>query len=70
LGRGLLERSVVLALALAVLSPALGSQPAGADTDEDRRALTPLIWLHVLLYGEVKLNMKTRFDLGKAIPPA
>lgn len=40
LGRGLLERSLVLALALAVLSPALGSQPAGADSDAAQLAQT------------------------------
>jgi hypothetical protein len=37
-------------------------------TDEDRRGLTPLIWLHVLPYGEVKLNMGTRLVLGKGVP--
>ena len=37
-------------------------------TNEDRRGLTPLIWLHVLPYGEVKLNMRTRLALGKGFP--
>jgi TnpA family transposase len=36
--------------------------------DEDRRGLTPLVWLHVLPYGEVKLNMRTRLALGKSFP--
>ena len=35
-------------------------------TPEDRRGLTPLFWLHVLPYGEVKLNMNTRLTLGAA----
>jgi hypothetical protein len=33
-------------------------------TPEDRRALTPLFWTHVLPYGEVKLNMSSRLALG------
>ena len=39
-------------------------------TKEDLRGLTPLIWLHVLPYGEVKLNMRTRLALGKNFPQA
>jgi TnpA family transposase len=38
-------------------------------TPEDRRGLTPLIWLHVLPYGEVRLNMRTRLPLGRGIRP-
>ena len=38
-------------------------------TAEDRRGLTPLIWLHVLPYGEVRLNMRTRLLLGRGIRP-
>ena len=36
-------------------------------TAEDRRGLTPLIWLHVLPYGEVRLNMRARLPLGRCI---
>ena len=38
-------------------------------TDEDRRGLTPLIWLHFLPYGEVKLNMRARLALGRGNIP-
>jgi len=34
-------------------------------TDVDRRALTPLFWTHVNLYGKFDLDMDTRIDLGK-----
>ena len=37
-------------------------------TDEDRRGLTPLFWLHLLPYGEIKLNMSRRLQLSA--PPA
>jgi TnpA family transposase len=37
-------------------------------TDEDRRGLTPLFWLHMLPYGEIKLNMSRRLQLSA--PPA
>jgi TnpA family transposase len=40
----------------------------GILTPEDRRGLTPLFWLHVLPYGEVKLNMGTRLALGNGTP--
>ncbi|MEV0298491.1 transposase [Nocardia sp. NPDC050710] len=36
----------------------------GVLTAEDERGLTPLFWSHVLPYGEVKLNMNTRLNLG------
>lgn len=39
-----------------------------ADAAAAGRGLTPLIWLHVLPYGEVKLNMRTRLALGKSFP--
>jgi hypothetical protein len=32
-------------------------------TDADRRALTPLFWTHVNLYGKFDLDMTTRLDL-------
>ena len=38
-------------------------------TAEDKRGLTPLIWLHVLPYGEVKLNMRARLALGRGNTP-
>jgi hypothetical protein len=33
-------------------------------TDADRRALTPLFWTHVNLYGKFDLDMDTHIDLG------
>lgn len=42
-----------------------------ALTIEDRRGLTPLFWMHVLPYGEVRLDMTSRLSLGpsEAIAP-
>ena len=37
-------------------------------TLEDRRGLTPLFWQHVLPYGEVKLDMNARLEIGAAEP--
>ena len=38
-----------------------------ALTSEDQRGLTPLFWMHVLPYGEVRLDMMSRLSLS---PPA
>ncbi len=32
-------------------------------TDEDRRALTPLLWTHINPYGTSRLDMDIRLDL-------
>ncbi len=39
---------------------------AGKLTDEDRRALSPLFWVHINPYGRFRLDMDTRLDLGLA----
>jgi hypothetical protein len=36
-------------------------------TEADRRALTPLFWTHVNLYGRFDLNMDTHLDLDQAL---
>jgi hypothetical protein len=33
-------------------------------TDADRRALTPLFWTHINLYGKFDLDMTTRLDFS------
>jgi hypothetical protein len=35
-----------------------------ALTSEDQRGLTPLVWMHVLPYGEVPLDMTSRLSLS------
>jgi TnpA family transposase len=37
-------------------------------TSKDYRGLTPLIWAHVAMHGEFKLNMNSRLDLGQTSP--
>jgi TnpA family transposase len=34
-------------------------------TDADQRGLTPLFWTHVSPYGEVRLDMSSRLELGR-----
>jgi hypothetical protein len=41
-------------------------QWAGKLTEEDRRGLSPLFWLHVNPYGRFRLDMETRLDLTAA----
>ncbi|MER7279971.1 Tn3 family transposase [Dactylosporangium sp. NPDC000244] len=47
------------------------SEPQWADrmTDEDRRALTPLFWSHVALYGRWVLKMDERLDYTRGPAP-
>ncbi|MCX5181021.1 Tn3 family transposase [Streptomyces virginiae] len=47
------------------------ADPEWADrlTPEDRRALTPLFWMHIRPYGEVRLNMGNRLQFS-ALPTA
>ncbi|GAA3513766.1 hypothetical protein FHR32_000821 [Streptosporangium album] len=33
-------------------------------TPVDRRGLTPLFWLHVRPYGEVRLDLNARLSIG------
>ncbi|MGW5124567.1 Tn3 family transposase [Streptomyces sp. NPDC004069] len=46
------------------------ADPEWADilTDEDKRALTPLFWMHIQPYGEVRLNMGSRLQLAHSVP--
>jgi TnpA family transposase len=46
------------------------ADPEWADvlTDEDKRALTPLFWMHIQPYGEVRLNMGSRLQLATPAP--
>lgn len=46
------------------------ADPEWADvlTDEDKRALTPLFWMHIQPYGEVRLNMGSRLQLAVPAP--
>ena len=43
---------------------------AARMTGADRRALTPLFWTHVNLYGRFDLDMDTHLDLGQALAVA
>jgi hypothetical protein len=47
------------------------ADPEWADvlTDEDKRALTPLFWMRIQPYGEVRLNTGSRLQLATPVPP-
>jgi hypothetical protein len=32
------------------------------------RGLTPLMWAHVAMHGEFKLNMNSRLNFGRSAP--
>lgn len=51
-----------------LLIQAVLRDPAWADrlTAEDRRALSPLFWIHINPYGRFHLDLNTRLDLAKA----
>jgi hypothetical protein len=46
------------------IHPTYQAMRAAQLTDADRRGLTPLFWTHVAPYGEVKLDMSSRLQLG------
>ncbi|MFD7498680.1 Tn3 family transposase [Streptomyces sp. NPDC059832] len=37
-------------------------------TDEDKRALIPLFWMHIQPYGELRLNMGSCLQLAQPVP--
>lgn len=61
------EEVALLHVEVRVAAPSL-ADPAWADilTPADRRGLTPLFWLQLLPYGEVRLDMNSRLHLGPA----
>jgi hypothetical protein len=63
-----LLQSAVVHVNTALLQTVL-AEPEWADrmTEADRRALTPLFWTHINLYGHFDLDMSTHLDLD--LPP-
>lgn len=49
-----------------ILTQRVLEEPGWAErlTDADRRALSPLYWSNVRLYGTFRLNMDSRLDFG------
>jgi hypothetical protein len=46
-----------------------GREWAYVLTDEDKRALSTLLWMHIQPYGEVRLNMGSRLQLAVPTDP-
>ena len=60
----LLQTALVFVNTLMIQDMLADPEWAGVLTDEDKRALTPLFWMHIQPYGEVQLNMSSRLVLG------
>jgi TnpA family transposase len=66
----LLQAALVFVNTLLIQDTLAEPEWAGVLTEEDRRALTPLFWMHVRPYGEVRLNMSSRLKLSTPAPAA
>ncbi|MGW9597040.1 transposase [Streptomyces chartreusis] len=64
----LLQTALVFGSTLMIQDMLADPEWANLLTDEDKRALTPLFWVHVLPYGEVRLNMGSRLQLAYPVP--
>ncbi|MEU0720716.1 Tn3 family transposase [Streptomyces lavendulocolor] len=65
----LLQAALVYVNTLMIQDMLADPEWAGRLTDEDRRALTPLFWMHIQPYGEVRLNMSSRLQLSAPTNP-
>lgn len=64
----LLQTALVLVNTLMIQDMLADPEWAHVLTDEDKRALTPLFWMHIQPYGEVRLNMGSRLQLAVPAP--
>ncbi|MFE0200932.1 transposase, partial [[Kitasatospora] papulosa] len=64
----LLQTALVFVNTLMIQDMLAGPEWADVLTDEDKRALTPLFWMHIQPYGEVRLNMGSRLQLAVPAP--
>jgi TnpA family transposase len=60
----ILQAALVYVNTLMIQDILAESEWAEALTDEDKRGLTPLFWMHVSPYGEIKLDMSRRLPLS------
>lgn len=60
----ILQASLVFVNTLMLQAVLAESQWSGLLTPSDRRGLTPLFWQHVRPYGEVRLDMGSRLEIG------
>jgi TnpA family transposase len=64
----ILQAAVVFVNTLMLQDVLADPEWAEVLTEEDRRGLTPLFWLHLLPYGEVRLDMARRLQLSDQAP--
>ena len=60
----ILQASLVMVNVLMLQDVLAEPEWAALLTPVDRRGLTPLLWLHVRPYGEVRLNLNARLSIG------
>ncbi|MDJ0466079.1 Tn3 family transposase [Streptomyces sp. H27-C3] len=64
----LLQTALVFVNTLMIQDMLADPEWANLLTEEDKRALTPLFWMHIQPYGEVRLNMGSRLQLAHPLP--
>lgn len=64
----LLQTALVFVNTLMIQEMLADPEWANLLTEEDKRALTPLFWMHLQPYGEVRLNMGSRLQLAQPVP--
>ncbi|WP_406353489.1 Tn3 family transposase [Streptomyces sp. NBC_01635] len=63
----LLQTALVFVNTLMIQEMLADPEWANLLTEEDKRALTPLFWMHIQPYGEVRLNMGRRLQLAQPV---
>ncbi|MET7696479.1 Tn3 family transposase [Streptomyces sp. NPDC005485] len=66
----LLQTALVFVNTLMIQEMLADPEWANLLTEEDKRALTPLFWMHIQPFGEVRLNMGSRLQLAQPVPQA
>ena len=61
----ILQAALVFVNTLMLQDVLAGNEWEGVFSDADRRGLTPLFWLHILPWGEIKLDMNQRLRIAE-----
>ncbi len=61
----ILQAALVFVNTLMLQDVLAGHEWEGVFTDADRRGLTPLFWLHILPWGEIRLDMNQRLRIAE-----
>ena len=61
----ILQAALVFVNTLMLQDVLAGHEWEGVFNDADRRGLTPLFWLHILPWGEIRLDMNQRLQIAE-----